>query len=625
MSSPSTTTILMFSANPKGTSRLRLDEEKREIKLGLERSQQRDRFTFISAEAVRAKDFRRAMLEYSPEIVHFSGHGGENQGLAFEDESGRARFIEAEALAGLFALFADSLRCVVLNACYSEVQAEAIAHHIPYVIGMNEAIGDQAAIEFAVGFYDALGAGRDFQFAHKFGCEAIRLSGIPGHLIPVLKQGLDLEDSPEESLSIFKTPQLQTLHSVAESTSIISPAEPLNRFKPEPKRWNGLLIAGLGGTALLTLAITGLPQIRQQLGLSKPPCLFEHAVKEKKWIVAIAALQGSKDKDKFPDIEKHFFDRLTTRLPQDVTTCLAATANVSSNDEARTLGEQLGAKLVLWGRFNSLGLEIYVTPVDAATPSVNALTLSKTDAEDFEVQIKTLPQVVYVMTAVELSQSYQDQNKELEARKVLQDALNLVESKELSLNNANFTERLARAYFKLGQLYNPAKIEWDCSTTRQDCLNALNAYKTAASMDKGNQQAWIEQGILLERLQNPSEAKKAYSQVIQSAPESAQGLDARGYRANIELDLGQTESAIADLKFICQHYLNSYAWFSQLGQAQLKAGQVQEAENTYLRVKKYLGNNKTEKSRIIEELRTFAQKNLQDRAASQRIIENLSH
>ncbi|MCV3215458.1 hypothetical protein OGM63_18390 [Plectonema radiosum NIES-515] len=32
----------------------------------------------------------------------------------------------------------------------------AIAQHIDYVIGMNQAIGDRAALEFSVGFYDAL-------------------------------------------------------------------------------------------------------------------------------------------------------------------------------------------------------------------------------------------------------------------------------------------------------------------------------------------------------------------------------------------------------------------------------------------------------------------------------------
>ena len=44
---------------------------------------------------------------------------------------------------------------------------------------MKRAIGDEAAIKFAVGFYDALGAGRDFESAFKFGCSAIAWKGIP--------------------------------------------------------------------------------------------------------------------------------------------------------------------------------------------------------------------------------------------------------------------------------------------------------------------------------------------------------------------------------------------------------------------------------------------------------------
>ena len=56
------------------------------------------------------------------------------------------------ALGSLFKLFKDRVECVVLNACYSEVQAKAIAKQIPYVIGMNKAIGDKAAIVFSDAF-----------------------------------------------------------------------------------------------------------------------------------------------------------------------------------------------------------------------------------------------------------------------------------------------------------------------------------------------------------------------------------------------------------------------------------------------------------------------------------------
>ena len=66
-------TILILSANPKGTSPLRLGEEIREIKEGLERSQYRDLFQIETAEAVSVRDIQRAMLDYEPNIVHFCG------------------------------------------------------------------------------------------------------------------------------------------------------------------------------------------------------------------------------------------------------------------------------------------------------------------------------------------------------------------------------------------------------------------------------------------------------------------------------------------------------------------------------------------------------------------------
>ena len=73
-----------------------------------------------------------------------------------------------------------------MTACYADQQARAIAKHIPYVIGMNASASDDAALEFAVGFYDALGAGRSIKDAFQFGCNAIALKGIPEHLTPVL-------------------------------------------------------------------------------------------------------------------------------------------------------------------------------------------------------------------------------------------------------------------------------------------------------------------------------------------------------------------------------------------------------------------------------------------------------
>lgn len=181
-------TILFLAANPKGTSPLRLDQEMRDIEQGLERAKKRDQFILRQKWAVRAEDLRRAMLDYEPQIVHFSGHGAGEQGLALENDSGQVQLVKAEALTELFELFAGKVECVLLNACYSEVQGEAICQHVDYVIGMNDEIGDEAAIKFAVGFYDGLAAGKSIEAAYKLGCNAIRMAGIPEHLTPVLKQ-----------------------------------------------------------------------------------------------------------------------------------------------------------------------------------------------------------------------------------------------------------------------------------------------------------------------------------------------------------------------------------------------------------------------------------------------------
>ena len=113
--------------------------------------------------------------------------------MAFENERGQVLQITGQSLARLFECCVSHVRCVVLNACYSEVQANAIVQHIDYVIGMNKAVGDEAAIKFAEGFYDALLAGRPYDLAFKFGCTAIDLRGIPEHLTPVLKKRQNLD------------------------------------------------------------------------------------------------------------------------------------------------------------------------------------------------------------------------------------------------------------------------------------------------------------------------------------------------------------------------------------------------------------------------------------------------
>jgi hypothetical protein len=182
-----TTSILFLAADPTDASRLRLGEEFREIQEKLKLAKLRDRFELeLPQLSVRPADITQALLDTQPQIVHFSGHGTSTGALCFENQVGQTRRVQPDALAALFEQFTCQVNCVLLNACYSENQAKAIAEHIKYVIGMNQAIGDKAAIAFAIGFYQALGAGRTIEDAYKLGCVQIRLQGILEHLTPVL-------------------------------------------------------------------------------------------------------------------------------------------------------------------------------------------------------------------------------------------------------------------------------------------------------------------------------------------------------------------------------------------------------------------------------------------------------
>ncbi|MGK7893302.1 MAG: SIR2 family protein [Xenococcus sp. (in: cyanobacteria)] len=220
--------ILILAANPKNSSEQRFSQQVREIDNALQRAKYRNQFELVQKWAVRPRDIQRAMLNVKPQIVHFLGRAAgsqegelenksdrkliplpeddtESEGIVLEDETGSAKLVRGKALAALFELFADKLECVLLNGCYSKEQAEEIGKYIPYVIGTKQVIGNEAAIDFAVGFYDALGAGLSVEDAYKHGFVAIKfkIEEIAEHLIPLLhkKNCLVLPTKPKPDKS----------------------------------------------------------------------------------------------------------------------------------------------------------------------------------------------------------------------------------------------------------------------------------------------------------------------------------------------------------------------------------------------------------------------------------------
>jgi hypothetical protein len=176
--------VLLLAANPLNTDRLRLDEEFRAIDQALQSANYRDKFDLNPHGAVRISDLAGLLLRYQPHIVHFSSHGSVMGEIMLEDDRGKAQPVPSESLSRLFSVLKDNIRCVVLNACYSEKQALAIAQYIDYVIGMSRSISDNAAIDFATAFYQAVGYGRDLKTAFELGCINIGLDDLNEETTP---------------------------------------------------------------------------------------------------------------------------------------------------------------------------------------------------------------------------------------------------------------------------------------------------------------------------------------------------------------------------------------------------------------------------------------------------------
>ena len=240
--------VLFLSANPDGTSHLHLDEEVKKIDDCLRMSKLRDQFQLITKFAVDASTLRQALLEEDPDIIHFSGHGEGQAGLVLVGQDNKPKPATADALSALFKLF-PKIKCVLLNACYAEEQAKAIVQHVAYVVGMKQAVRDDAAIAFATGFYDGLGYGRSIDDAFDLGRSAIQfelasfsnttrklipvdfenVEALPDHLIPVLLK----KEAGSTGSSISLTPSSSEGNSLVEKLQKddISEAEALKMYR----------------------------------------------------------------------------------------------------------------------------------------------------------------------------------------------------------------------------------------------------------------------------------------------------------------------------------------------------------------------------------------------------------
>jgi hypothetical protein len=155
--------LFVAAGNVTGQDRIRVGREARAVRAAIA-TIDRD-YADLRVEAdVGTDEIVEIVLGVMPDIIHFSGHGAPGQ-AQFDNGA-----LSAATISRIVAQVPE-IWCVVLNSCYSDSIAKRLVNDgVPAVVGMTDAIGDDAAIEFSRFFYRALAEHADIARAVRQSC-----------------------------------------------------------------------------------------------------------------------------------------------------------------------------------------------------------------------------------------------------------------------------------------------------------------------------------------------------------------------------------------------------------------------------------------------------------------------
>lgn len=163
--------ILGLCVDATDQPRLDVSEEKARLDAAVQPLQAQGLVELTWLTGQTTDDLQRALRRGPWHILHFIGHGRfdatrDEGSLLLTDSAGRAAPLYATQLARLLASQRHHLRLVLLNACegarggrldlFASTAATLVGSGIPAVLAMQYEITDDAAIDFARTFYEAL-------------------------------------------------------------------------------------------------------------------------------------------------------------------------------------------------------------------------------------------------------------------------------------------------------------------------------------------------------------------------------------------------------------------------------------------------------------------------------------
>lgn len=191
--------ILILTSDPEGG--LWLGREQKRISQAVKSAVHRDWVEFAFRPAATPEDLLDGLTEFSPHVVHFSGHSNEDFVLFEEDQDGpnHGRPISAATLSRAFAAID------VLNSCKSAGQLNTLTEGgIPFVVGMLDSIDDGGAVAFSARFYSTIANGGSLSAAVATAQVALEMTGLPGSELPILSHSEGVDPS---QMILVKAPQ----------------------------------------------------------------------------------------------------------------------------------------------------------------------------------------------------------------------------------------------------------------------------------------------------------------------------------------------------------------------------------------------------------------------------------
>jgi hypothetical protein len=119
-----------MAANALKNVLLDLDNEARAIQENIQKSAYRASINFVTRWAVRPLDILQAINEINPQLIHFSGHGLENDEIVLQGEDGQPKKVRLSAIVQVIMSAADTIRMVYFNMCCTEDEAQAVVKYV---------------------------------------------------------------------------------------------------------------------------------------------------------------------------------------------------------------------------------------------------------------------------------------------------------------------------------------------------------------------------------------------------------------------------------------------------------------------------------------------------------------